>query len=260
MAWGRGQWIPKWPPGAAWTIVFFFFVEVQFRKWTVLHLRHRTMAQNQGDCVARQCVLGLCWGASSRLLHTTLLTLRGNDTSSPICCSPVWQLSPPLSLQFYFSPLLAHRSISPSLPPPHLSYLFVIIALQTYMSHSIFFCPNRFPYKYSWQRVIGLGFGFRFLTSYKCWTIAETHLGYPAVAQNQGDFAARQPSKGRFCESFRLLRFSPLSTLDSLRLTGHNLCSCRLHAALLPMLSVSQQGKQLKLQSQGLHAGGCRWA
>lgn len=190
------------------------------------------MAQNQGDCVAGQCVLGLCWGDSSRLLHTTLLTLRGNDTSSPICRSPVSQLSPPLSLQFCLSPLLT----TPFLHLSHLfiSNLFVIIALEIDVCYTFFFCPGSFPYKYSWQRVIGLLWGFWFLTLCKCWTIAETYLGYPVLPRAMVFLRLDRPSEGRFCESFRLLHFSPLSLLDSLRLTGLSLCACKLQAPQLP--------------------------
>lgn len=189
------------------------------------------MAQNQGDCVAGQCVLGLCWGDSSRLLHTTLLTLRSNDTSSPICRSPVSQLSPPLSLQFCLSPLLT----TPFLHLSHLfiSNLFVIIALEIDVLHN-FFLSTQLSIQIFMATSHWSALRFWFLTSCKCWTIAETYLGYPVLPRTMVILRLDRPSEGRFCESFRLLHFSPLSLLDSLRLTRLSLCACKLQAPQLP--------------------------
>lgn len=131
-------------------------------------------------------LVGASQSTSSRLLHSTLLTTLGNNML-------------PHLLQPSFTPITPKF---PALPPStapllhffqlFILHFFVIVALETAVSHNIYFCTNNFVHTYSFQQVIDLIQGFWSLTHHKYKTIAEIYLGYPAVAQNRSLWLVRE--------------------------------------------------------------------
>ena len=145
-------------PGAAWTIEVFWEGPIQKTNdslsWTSWFCLEPGWSCGWAECLGAELECKLQADEDPLLIppsnpqFTTALSHTYHCCNVPLHCS-------------FTDPFLhlSHLSIS---------HLFIIVTLETAMSHSIFFfCPKRFTCKYSLQHVIGLVQGFWSMTHHK---------------------------------------------------------------------------------------------